>query len=331
MRRLIGRGEVSATELVTAHLDRITERNPALNAIVTLVPERALAEAAAADKAGGDLPPLHGLPVVIKDTHQTAGIRTTFGSRVHADWVPDADELIVARIRAAGAIVVGKTNVPEFGAGSHTFNAVFGTTVNPHDLTRSAGGSSGGAAAAVAAGLAPLADGSDMGGSLRNPAAFCGVVGMRPTPGRVPTVPAGLPFSTLTTQGPIAREVADLALLLSVIAGPDERCPISLADPGAAFAAPAPPAGPVRVAVAADLGGAISVDAAVAEGLRPAIEAARRLGWRVEEACPDLTGAEEAFRTLRALQFATGLGEDYDRHPSLFKASLAGNIEQGGG
>ena len=173
MRRLIERGEVSATELVTAHLDRIAERNPALNAIVTLVPERALAEAARADKiasAGrreGALPPLHGLPVVIKDTHQTAGIRTTFGSRVHADWVPDADELIVARIRAAGAIVVGKSNVPEFGAGSHTFNSVFGTTLNPHDLTRSAGGSSGGAAASVAAGLVPLADGSDMGGSLR--------------------------------------------------------------------------------------------------------------------------------------------------------------------
>jgi amidase len=235
----------------------------------------------------------------------------------------------VARIRAAGAIVVGKTNVPEFGAGSHTFNALFGTTLNPHDLTRSAGGSSGGAAAAVAAGLAPLADGSDMGGSLRNPASFCGVVGMRPTPGRVPAVPNGLPFSTLTTQGPIARGVADLALLLSVIAGPDVRCPISLADPGASFAAPSVPAGPVRVAVAVDLGGAIGVDAAVAEGLRPAIEAARRLGWRVEEACPDLTGAEEAFRTLRALQFATGLGEEYDRQPSLFKASLADNIERG--
>jgi amidase len=335
MRRLIERGEISATELVTAHLDRIAERNPALNAIVTLVPERALAEAARADQAASAgrreeaLPPLHGLPVVIKDTHQTAGIRTTFGSRVHSDWVPDADELVVARIRAAGAIVVGKSNVPEFGAGSHTFNSVFGTTLNPHDLTRSAGGSSGGAAAAVAAGLVPLADGSDMGGSLRNPASFCGVVGMRPTPGRVPAVPAGLPFSTLTTQGPIARGVADLALLLSVIAGPDERCPISLADPGAAFAAPAPPAGPVRVAVAVDFDGAVGVDAEVAEGLRPAIEAAKRLGWQVEEACPDLAGAEEAFRTLRALQFATGLGEDYDRQPSLFKASLADNIERG--
>jgi amidase len=335
MRRLVDRGEVSATELVTAHLNRIAERNPALNAIVTLAPERALAEAADADKAAsagrqeGALPPLHGLPVVIKDTHQTAGIRTTFGSRVYANWVPDADELIVARIRGAGGIVLGKSNVPEFGAGSHTFNEVFGVTRNPHDLTRSAGGSSGGAAAAVAAGLTPLADGSDMGGSLRNPASFCGVVGMRPTPGRVPAVPTGLPFSTLTTQGPIARGVADLALLLSVIAGPDERCPISLADPGATFATPARPVGPVRVAVAVDLGGAIGVDAAVVDGLRPAIDAARRLGWRVEEACPDLSGAEEAFRTLRALQFATGLGEEYDRQPALFKASLADNIEQG--
>jgi amidase len=336
MRRLIERGEVSATELVTAHLDRIGERNPALNAIVTLAPERALAEAAGADKAtaaarrdGTPLPPLHGLPVVIKDTHQTAGMRTTFGSRLFADWVPDADELVVARIRGAGGIVLGKGNAPEFGAGSHTFNEVFGTTVNPHDLTRSAGGSSGGSAAAVAAGLVPLADGSDMGGSLRNPASFCGVTGMRPTPGRVPTVPAGLPYSTLSTQGPIARGVADLALLLSVIAGPDERCPISLADPGAAFAAPARPVRPARVAVAVDLGGAIGVDAAVADGLAPAIDAATRLGWQVEEACPDLSGAEEAFRTLRALQFATGLGQEYDRQPGLFKASLADNIEQG--
>jgi amidase len=336
MRGLIEGGEVSATELVTAHLDRIAERNPALNAIVTLVPERALAEAADADKAalaarrdGARLPPLHGLPVVIKDTHQTAGIRTTFGSRVHADWVPDADELIVTRIRGAGGIVVGKSNVPEFGAGSHTFNEVFGVTRNPHDLTRSAGGSSGGAAAAVAAGLAPLADGSDMGGSLRNPASFCGVAGMRPTPGRVPTVPARLPYSTLSTQGPIARDVADLALLLSVIAGPDERCPISLADPGAAFALPARPGRPPRVAVAVDLAGAIAVDAAVVDGLRTAIDTATRLGWQVEEACPDLSGAEEAFRTLRALQFATGLGEEYDRQPSLFKAALADNIEQG--
>jgi amidase len=335
MRDMLARGEVSAVELVTAHLARIAERNPALNAIVTLVPERALAEAAAADamaararRACGPLPALHGLPVVIKDTHLTAGIRTTSGSRVYAGRVPDSDELVVARIRAAGGIVVGKANVPELGAGSHTFNEVFGTTVNPHDLSRSAGGSSGGSAAAVAAGLAPLADGSDMGGSLRNPASFCGVVGMRPTPGRVPSVPAGLPFSTLSTQGPIARGVADVALLLSVIAGPDERSPISLADPGASFAGP-PPARSPRVAVAPDLGGAIPVDADVIAGLRPAIDAASRLGWRVEEACPDLSGAEEAFRTLRALQFAATMGGDYDKQPGLFKATLARNIEQG--
>jgi amidase len=346
MRELTGSGQVSATELVTAHLRRIAERNPALNAVVTLVPERALAEAAAADaawagtglastgwagtgRAGQELPPLHGLPVLIKDTHLTAEVRTTSGSRVHAARVPDADELIVSRIRAAGGIVLGKTNVPEFGAGSHTFNEVFGTTLNPYDRSRSAGGSSGGAAAAVAAGLAPLADGSDMGGSLRNPASFCSVVGMRPSPGRVPAAPTGLPYSTLTTQGPIARGVGDLALLLSVIAGPDDRSPISLADPGAAFAVPARPGRAPRVAVAPDFGGTIAVDQEVIEGLAPAIEAAVGLGWRVEEACPDLSGADEAFRTLRALQFATALGDDYDRQPALFKATLADNIEQG--
>jgi len=336
MRGLLARGDVSAAELVAAHLARIGERNPALNAIVTLAPERALAEAAAADAmaagarlTGEPLPPLHGLPVLIKDTHLTAGIRSTSGSRIYADRVLDADELIVARIRAAGGIVVGKSNVPEFGAGSHTFNEVFGITVNPYDLSRSAGGSSGGAAAAVAAGLAPLADGSDMGGSLRNPASFCAVVGLRPTPGRVPAVPAGLPFSTLGTQGPIGRSVADVALLLSVIAGPDERSPISLADPGGSFAAPSPPARPLRVAVATDLGGAMPVEAEVVRGLRPAVDAAARLGWRVEEACPDLSAAEESFRTLRALQFATTLGADYDKQPELFKATLADNIERG--
>jgi amidase len=332
MRDLTGRGEVSATELVTAHLQRIAERNPALNAIVTLVPERALAEAAAADAArlaGEPLAPLHGLPVVIKDTHLTEGVRTTSGSRVHADRVPDADELIVSRIRAAGGIVLGKTNVPEFGAGSHTFNEVFGTTLNPYDLSRSAGGSSGGAAAAVAAGLAPLADGSDMGGSLRNPASFCSVVGLRPSPGRVPAVPAVLPYSTLSTQGPIARSVADLALLLSVIAGPDERSPISLDDPGSSFAVATRQGRAPRVAVAPDFGGTIAVDSAVIDGLAPAIEAAVGLGWRVEEACPDLSGADEAFRTLRALQFAAVLGDAYDKQPELFKATLADNIEQG--
>ena len=185
-------GGVSAREVLDAHLRRIDERNDEVNTIVTLVADRAADDAAAADDAlaRGDVPgPLHGLPIAIKDLVETAGIRTTFGSPIHADHVPETDDLLVGRVRAAGAVVIGKTNTPEWGAGSHTFNAVFGVTRNPHDLSRSAGGSSGGAAAALAAGMLPIADGSDLGGSLRNPASFCGVVGFRPSPGRVPSWP----------------------------------------------------------------------------------------------------------------------------------------------
>ena len=181
---------------------------------------------------------MHGLPIVIKDLVSTAGIRTTFGSPIYADHVPDQDDLIVERLRAAGAIILGKSNVPEFGAGSHTFNPVFGATRNPYDLTRSCGGSSGGAAVALATGMVPIADGSDLGGSLRNPASFCNVVGFRPSPGRVPSWPTLDAWSPLAVLGPMARSVGDAALLLSAIAGPDARAPIAIAEPPDRFAAP---------------------------------------------------------------------------------------------
>src|SRR5699024_2510923 len=168
--------------------------------------------------AGGPLPPLHGLPVAVKDTHETAGIRTTSGSPL-ADHVPERDELVVERMRAAGAVVVGKSNVPEFAAGSHTFNPIFGTTLNPYDPSRSAGGSSGGAAAALATGMVALADGSDQGGSCRNPAAYNNVVGLRPSPGLIPVKNKKLLYSSLSVQGPLARNVEDLTLMLSVMAG----------------------------------------------------------------------------------------------------------------
>ncbi len=186
MQTLIAQREVSAVEVVTDFLERIDAVNPRVNAIVTLVPERALAEAAAADNARTSHGPLHGLPIAIKDLVDTAGIRTTYGSPLYADHVPDADGWLVRRLRGAGAIVIGKTNTPEFGAGSQTFNPVFGATRNPYDLSRTVGGSSGGAAAAVATGMLPFADGSDTGGSVRNPASFCNVVGLRPTAARVP-------------------------------------------------------------------------------------------------------------------------------------------------
>src|SRR4051794_2326022 len=198
---LVRHREVSARELMDAHLDRIERLNPGINAIVTLdaAGARCAADAADAQLAAGEpIGPLHGLPVAHKDTHVTGGMRTTWGSPLHADTVPAHDELVVARLRAAGAIRVGKTNVPEFAAGSHTVNTLFGATHNPYRRGLSAGGSSGGAAAALAAGLVPLAEGSDMGGSLRNPAAFCNVVGLRPTPGRVPTWPTAMAWSTMS-------------------------------------------------------------------------------------------------------------------------------------
>src|SRR5712691_11372875 len=239
--RLIRAKELSAREVVAAHLDKTERVNPAVNAIVTLVADQAMAGARLADEAswrGESLGPLHGLPIAHKDLQPTKGIRTTFGSPIFKDFLPAEDSLLVERFRNAGAILVGKTNTPEFGAGSQTFNAVFGSTLNPYDRSKTCGGSSGGAAVALATGMLPLADGTDMGGSLRNPASFCGVVGMRPSPGRVPAWPAPMGWSTLSVEGPMARSVADVALLLSAMAGPDRRSPIALHEPGTRFAAP---------------------------------------------------------------------------------------------
>ena len=221
--RLVRLGEVSARELLAAHLDRIELVNPEVNAIVTLVPEMAIEWATAADDrfvSGAEVGPLHGLPVAHKDLELTAGIRTTMGSPLFADHVPTEDALIVQRMRAAGAITIGKTNTPEFGAGSQTFNRVFGATRNPYDLSKTCGGSSGGAAVALATCMVPIADGSDTGGSLRNPASFCNVVGMRPSPGRVPAWPTVAPWTVLSSHGPMGRTVADVALLMRALAGP---------------------------------------------------------------------------------------------------------------
>jgi amidase len=326
-------GELSAREAVQAHLDQIERFGDDVNAVVTVVAERALAEADAADRrlaAGQEVPALHGVPIVHKDTHETAGIRTTHGSPLLADNVPRRDELVIERLRAAGTIALGKTNVPEFAAGSHTFNPVFGTTRNPYDLSRSAGGSSGGAAAALACGMTPVAEGSDMGGSLRNPASFCNVVGLRPSPGRVPTWPAVAGWATMAVQGPMARSVADAALLLSVMAGPDPRSPIALQDPGGGFAAPLErDLRGLRVAWSTDLGGALPVEPEVAAVVERQAEVFGGLGCAVEQACPDFAGAEEVFRTLRAWQFALALGPVVDRHREQVKASIVWNVEVG--
>ncbi len=327
--------EISSRELLDLHLERIAERNPQLNAIVSLDEERARAGAADADDAlarGDEVGALHGLPFAFKDTHAVGGWRTTYGSTLYADHVPERDELLVERVRAAGAVTIGKTNVPEFAAGSHTFNKVFGTTLNPVDPTRSAGGSSGGAACALAAGMVPLADGSDMGGSLRNPASFCGVVGMRPSLGRVPEWPLYNQWETTSVGGPMARNVGDLALLLSVLAGPDPRAPHALGDPGATFADPAPAelAG-LRVALSTDLGGAFEVDHEVAAVVESAGALLTGAGAAVRGAHPDLGLAEDTFRTLRAWHFQAKLGALLAESPDAFKPSLADNIRAGEG
>ena len=325
--------EISARELLDLHLARIAERNPELNAIVSLDEERARAGARAADEAlasGAEVGPLHGLPFAFKDTHAVAGWRTTYGSPLFASHVPDADELIVERVRAAGVVVVGKTNVPEFAAGSHTFNTVFGTTLNPVDPSRSAGGSSGGAACALASGMVPLADGSDMGGSLRNPASFCGVVGLRPSLGRVPEWPSYNQWETTSVGGPMARNVGDLALLLSVLAGPDPRAPQALGDPGSVFAPPvAGLLSGLRVALSVDLGGAFEVDDEVAAVVSGSASVFSGAGASVTNAHPDLAEADDTFRTLRAWHFQAKFGRMLAEHPDSFKQSLADNIRAG--
>ncbi|WP_134742220.1 amidase [Nocardioides sp. 503] len=324
---------ISARELLDLHLQRIGSRNYELNAIVSLDVERARAGAAAADQhlaSGIPVGPLHGLPFAVKDTHAVAGWRTTYGSPLYADHVPDTDDLIVERIRRAGVVLLGRTNVPEFAAGSHTFNTVFGTTLNPVDTSRSAGGSSGGAAAALASGMVPLADGSDMGGSLRNPASFCGVVGLRPSLGRVPEWPLYNQWESTSVGGPMARDVGDVALLLSVLAGPDPRAPLALGDPGSTFAPPV--SGTLqglRVAWSRDLGGAFEVDHDVAAVVEEAGRLMVRSGARVFGDHPDLSGADETFRTLRAWHFQARFGELLARNPTSFKQSLADNIRAG--
>jgi amidase len=293
-------GQVSARDVVAAHLARIERVNPKVNAIVTLVAERAMADAARADDAQArkaSLGPLHGLPVAHKDLVDTAGIRTTRGSPFYRDHVPARDALIVSRIRAAGAITLGKTNTPEFGAGSQTFNTVFGATRNPYDVSKTSGGSSGGAAAALACGMVPIADGSDAGGSLRNPAAFCNVVGIRPSPGRVPSDSGS--WSPLSVLGPMARSVADLAFFLSAIAGPDPRSPLSIAEDAARFRGSLERSFKgTRVAWWQVLG-VIPFEPEIRRVVNDNRGVFAQLGCTVEEAEPDFTGVDEAFKALR--------------------------------
>jgi amidase len=327
----IRRRDLSAREVVAWHLDRIAEVNPRLNAVVSLRPEAALEEADAADRrvaAGEALGPLHGLPIAIKDLEDTAGIRTTYGSLAFAQHVPEVDSLVVARLRAAGAIVVGKSNTPEFGVGSHTFNEVFGATRNPWAPDRSPGGSSGGAGAALAAGLLPIADGSDHGGSIRNPASFNNVVGLRPTPGLVPDPDDGDIWDTAAVVGPMARTVGDLALMLTAISGPDPHSPLSHGDRAAFAPELSDDLAGLRVAWCPDVGG-LPVEPEVLTVLAQARDCLAALGCEVEDVELDLSGADEAFETLRALAFARGFGPSLAALRGLAKDTLIWNVEQG--
>ncbi len=332
--RLLHSRQLSARELLDAFLNRIHRINPELNAIVTLAEERATAQAAAADEAAardGTLGVLHGLPIAVKDLADTAGIRTTYGSPLFADHVPNADAPHVALLKAAGAVIIGKTNTPEFGAGSQTFNAVFGATRNPWDTRMTPGGSSGGAAAAVAAGLLPFADGSDLAASVRNPAAMCSLVGLRTTPGTIPS--GGDFFNPLPVLGPIARSAADAALLLAGLRGHDPALPLArhgehAAAAGAEAQWTADGVAGLRVAWSADLGG-LPVDPDVARVLARAREVLAAAGAVIVDAEPDLADADEAFGVLRAVMMAGRFGSQLETARDQLKDTLIWNIEQG--
>jgi amidase len=330
---LLRQKKISAREVMQAHLKQVSRVNAKVNSIVTLVAEeRLMAQAAAADEAlaaGRWLGALHGLPVAVKDLHETNGIRTTFGSPLHQDYVPDFDCRVVQREKSAGAIVIGKTNVPEFGLGSQTFNPVFGPTRNPYDLSKTCGGSTGGGAVAVACGMVPLADGSDMGGSLRNPPNFCSVVGMRPSPGRVSNVPAKLGWFTLSVPGPVARNVADCAYFLSVLAGFDHHSPISIDQAGTQFAQPLGQRSfkDVRVAMFQGLG--LPWEPEVKQAVQAQRKVFESLGCIVVDAEPDFRDANECFLAWRHWSTELSYGDLLASHGNQLNEYIHWHVEEG--
>ena len=328
----IRRRDVSAREALASHLTRIDEVNSVINAIITLDAETAERRALDADNeaaSGAVLPPLHGVPMTHKDNHLTAGMRTTFGSPVLADNVPTEDSGIIARLKRAGVNTTGKSNVPEFAAGSHTFNPLFGTTTNPYDPTRSAGGSSGGAAAAISAGVQAAGDGSDMGGSLRTPGSFCNLVGYRPSLGRIPMLPARNPWAWIARQGVLAHDVEDVRYLMRAIAGPDASSPHSLPIDGSYVSeAPGDLRG-LRIAWTADFGLGVPVEREVIEVLSRQLHVFEELGAAVEVGCPDLSDADEVFQTTRAFDFATNYGHLLADHRHQMKSAVQWNVDKG--
>jgi amidase len=331
--RLIHTRQASCREVMAAHLERIRLMNPKLNAIVAkLGDDECLALADAADRvvaSGERLAPLHGLPIAFKDLQPAVGFRYTRGSPIYKDAMPAEDSMFVERMRRAGVIPIGKTNVPEFGMGSHTYNEVYGTTLNPYDTTKSAGGSSGGAAAALATGMLPIADGSDLGGSLRNPGNFNNIVGFRPSVGLVPTWPTSFPLLGFSVNGPLARTVADTALLMSVMAGPDARDPSLVpSDPAVFRGALGRDFRGVRVAWCPDLGG-LPLDARVRAVLDAQRATFESLGCIVEEADPDLSEADSIFLTIRAFRSAATYAPLLAQNRELLKPEAIAEIELG--
>jgi amidase len=327
-------GKLSARTVMEAHLRQIERINPKVNAIVTMVPEdKLMAQARAADEAvaqGKSLGFLHGLPVGVKDLVDTKGIRTTHGSPLFRNHVPDRDALVVERMKNAGAIVIGKTNTSELGMGSQTFNPIFGPTLNPYDFTKTCGGSTGGGAVALACGMVPIANGTDMGGSLRNPANFCNVVGIRPSPGRVPNdSSAQLAWFTLSVGGPMARNVADCALLLGVQAGFDRRSPIAIDQSGSQFLQPLGSRNfkGVRVAMIKDLG--LPWEPEVMTAFTAQRRIFESLGCIVDEAEPDMTDANECFLAWRHWAFELQLGSVLETNPGDINMYARWHVEEG--
>ena len=327
--RLLRARKISAMEVMRAFIAQIERVNPKVNAIVTFLPEDGLKAAKALDRKRDFSKPFAGLPIAMKDVIATKGVRTTWGSLVHKDHVPAEDHIMAERLKAAGAILIGKTNTPEFGAGSQTFNKVFGATRNPYDLTKTCGGSSGGAGVAVACGMLPFADGGDFAASLRNPGNYCNVIGFRPTTGRVPAYPHPYPWSNLSELGPMARTVSDAAFLLSVQAGPDRRAPTSICEPGSIFLKPLKRSfKKTRIAWSRDLGG-LPVEPVVTNVLEKQRSVFKELGCIVEDAEPDFTGATEAFESLRALTWLHRGGALLKDHREKLKDTVIWNTEEG--
>jgi amidase len=333
MAAAVKRRSLSPLEIVDTILARIEKVNPRVNAYCTVAAQMAREAAKKAEAEvmrGAEIGPLHGVPVSIKDLTPTAGIRTTYGSKIFENHVPAEDGLIVQRLKGAGAIVIGKTNTPEFGAGANTYNSVFGATRNPWKLSHTCGGSSGGGAVALACGLGPLAAGSDLGGSLRIPASFCGVVGFRTSPGLVPLYPSVMGWDLLAVEGPMARTVGDTALMLSVIAGPDDRSPISFpVDKRALTAAiQQPEVRGLRVAWSPDLR-VVPGDKEVREVAAAAARKFSELGCTVEQAEPDFSGVREVIQVTRALRMMSLYAEALKQWRGAMNPNLVWNIEQG--